>query len=230
MFLLHLLFGSEAGAIRNIHGGGIIAQGAPVTLRGETVRIYKTHDRLLDPATPHAGVIHVMRHPLDVFLSHLHYLTTDPADYRSGLGVDPPGDWLFALPKRPLDEIIASGEIEHYFGLFVATGTVRADFWRRTGSWFSHNETWAAAPGPVFRFRYETLVAAPETEFTRLADWLAVDPALVPAALDKTRASTRPDGVFFWRQTPYGYRELLPQRLIDAYYARFGERLAALGY
>lgn len=201
--------------------------------RGGTIFV-KTHWALAEDM-PHraatAGVIYVVRHPLDVLRSHIDYygLREDPE--RLGIFVD----------------------------MFIAEGGVPAWLRRRYGTWLSNVTAWMGESVrlPRLLLRYEDMKADPTVAVTRMAEFFALKPdeVDVPGTVENAsfermrsmeeaelaagtegffvteRTHAERDGFRFMSQgTVGGWKDLLSPAQIDAARARFGVVARQIGY
>jgi hypothetical protein len=228
-----LLFDGEQSAIPDHHRSSVLS-GTPVEFNDRRAVIYKSHSRVLperigDQPVSHIGAIHIVRHPLDVFLSWLNFLSIEKSEVAQG---DlRPGGWPFEAPRKPVDRLVADGELWIYLGLFLAYGTLLPRF-SATGSWLEHTNAWfdRGQDMPVIRLRYEELVQKGAPEFRALAEAFRKGLSQSDAAYLAANNSTKRDGKFFWRQVPYGYRDVIPEEYLSKVRALFGPRFEQFGY
>lgn len=233
--LSHLLFDGALGAIPDRYRTA--ARFAPTThdAEGRKVRLYKSHDRCINAIEAfeelrHRAVIHILRHPLDCFLSQLNYYLLDQTRI-----ADPtlrPGPSPFALRAKSVEDAAARGLLDVYLDAFICYGTLNPSF-VSAGSWFAHTRYWLARGEPalpVLTLRYEDLTARGAAAMAPVTDLFGRSRAEMAAAWDKAQADTARDGAFFWRQSPGLYRELLAPAQIERFRAAHGEAVAAAGY
>lgn len=163
-------------------------------------------------------VIHIRRHPLDVFLSYLNYIS----DNVTG-----------SAPIRfaSADAIRGTNLFEMYFHSFTVMGHVAPAMVGLGGGWFSHNAWWLEQSDvPVQHLRYEDLLADPEGTLDFLRDWLGLTPADLRDALVRANRLTARDGKFYWRQKAGGYADWLSPAQLERFLDHRAADCARLGY
>lgn len=168
-----------------------------------------------------AGIIYLLRHPLDVFLSQLNYLSRNVAKADH-----------FQIPCESVDSVIERGELDIFFSAFLAQGTLDPGF-ADAGSWFDNVSWWTAKAETDKRIvivRYEDLLADPRQSLVPVANLIGVDLDTLAAGLDVAGKRTRADGLFFWKQTAGHYRELIPKEMIARFAKYHGALVNRVGY
>jgi len=173
--------------------------------------------------------IYLVRHPLDVFVSMLNYLS----DSCTGDG----RRW-FALPARSVEDVVARGHMDYYLDAFIVFGTLLGGQRNRFGSWFENVGYWtgeASGNMRVITIRYEQLVENPALALKPVSRFLDVSDARVAACLEWGEQATRPDNTqycnnFYWMKTPGNYRRWLTPSQIDRFASVHGEQVSAFGY
>lgn len=232
-FVSHLCFDGGYDAIpdkysQELNSGLVYSIG-----QGKAIKFYKSHDERpeqcgLTGDTLPALVIHISRHPLDVFLSQLNFLHL-PKDKTKKLA--PTHDW-FSTGFENIDEIIDHQAMWAFLGAFSVHGTLNPRF-AAAGSWFAHMEAWlnfASEDFKIHSLRYEDLLQHGATELYELGDQLGKSRGDVDEAFAKCNEATALDGKFFWRQRAGLYKELIPADLQKRFADLHGERIARLGY
>lgn len=230
----HLLYDGAFESIPNKYTQGPFVGGVAALPGGVQLRMYKSHDRILHGSVGnlevrHVGAIHIIRHPLDVFLSLLNYMLLNPESVHPDLR---PGKHSFAFPPASIEEILSGEQLDVFFKTFVLYGTLMPTF-HAAGSWFEHNEYWLNRDGddiPIFRLRYEDLLEKGAEPLFPVARALGRSAAAMTAAFEAAAADTAPDGKFFWKQKAGTYHEVLSGEQLDLFHRLLGERTAALGY
>lgn len=232
-FLSHLCFAGDLGAIPDKYRGDPTTAAVHRLPGGRPVRFYKSHDWDLVPEfrgrqLDHVAAVHIRRHPLDAFVSHLNFLHLSGEDDGRPRSVAAP----FITDYSGIDEIVRKDVVWAFLGVFMVYGTLNPRF-LAAGSWFDNVEYWTAADppvAPVFSLQYERLLARGSAEMYELGRYLGKTSAEVDAAWQAAGESTRRDGRFFWRQQAGTYREFIAPGYLAAFRDAFGERLARQGY
>ncbi|MEM6846865.1 MAG: sulfotransferase domain-containing protein [Pseudomonadota bacterium] len=188
---------------------------------GERCLIYKTHDAaltnlLFGVELRHVGIVHIVRHPLDVFLSWLNYINLEGRRLpRKDLSVGR-GSFPF-LRDFKVDRVEDYGadEMACLLGAYMAMGRLAPHF-SVVGSWQAHTRSFLHSDrrAPVHTFAYEHLSAHPEAAFEALGGLFGFGPDKVRAAMAAAETKTKTDGGFFWRKRAYGYRDILSEEHI----------------
>ncbi|MCH9806520.1 MAG: hypothetical protein K0U74_02195 [Alphaproteobacteria bacterium] len=169
-FLTHLCFDGSLDSIPDKYRDDLFEAPTFTLPDDRAVRFYKSHDQNLvrkveDRDLEHAAVIHIRRHPLDVFLSHLNFLHL-PFEKHSQ--TRPAGN-PFITSFSNFDEIQEKGMIWAFLGVFFVYGTLNPRF-TAAGSWWKNTNYWMDRPDrgmPIFRYRYEDLVSNRAAELIR---------------------------------------------------------------
>jgi hypothetical protein len=224
--LSHLLFDGTLTAIPDKYRQADV-EPALFAHKGVTLRFYKSHDRFLSNRLgsrmiEHGFCVHIVRHPLDVFLSQLNFLTLPQSDAPArGEG--------WELSAGRIDETIASRDLEYFFGVFLVYGTLQP-FFRAAGSWQQHARFWLRPPVRTAHLRYEQLASGDYSRLLDIARTLGKSETELKTAIGKASEDTRINDGFFWKQTPGLWREVLPKRPVERFYEANSALLAQLGY
>lgn len=199
----------------------------PVDIVGRKTVLYKSHGK--NEANTANGrdfvndlVIYVQRHPLDVFLSHLNFVSANVTKNPH-----------IMLPCDSVEIVIERGELDLYFGAFCVFGTLQPQF-ADAGSWFTNAENWharaVADPNRVMIVRYEDMVQHGPDSLSAIAAKIGLTHAQIENGFKRAGAETRADGKFFWKQKAGHFREVLSQAMIDRFFDIYAGRIAPLGY
>ena len=208
---------------------------SPVFSSGKRrVKFFKTHsrfpERLLDGHKGRLGTaVWIVRHPLDVFLSQRNYLQLARKEVKDArLWSPPPFASAFVRNRAKLTK---SEDLETQFAVFMMYGTLDPYF-PAAGNWFDHAENWReyARTHRCLSLKYEDLVRDPVAAMTPLAKQFGFSAARLERAVERARKDTKPDGAFFWKQSPGHYRKLIPKALIDKWYRVYGAEMRTFGY
>ncbi len=163
-------------------------------LYADCLRYHKVHDAFVSadsggrpvvPVESCRGAVVVIRHPADVAVSLSHF---------------------FSWPNERCVEFL----LDEQAGLCRSSKRGGQQVRQFMGTWANHVQSWVDQPLiPVLLLRYENLLAKPNSEFTRLAQFLDLptDVALIREAtantrFDKLRAKEEEEGGF--REKPEG--------------------------
>lgn len=198
-------------------------------VRGRQAKILRTHThpehklfrRLEEEQCPHVlGIMTICRHPLDVMLSQLNYAATlDDARFFKDQQI------------KPVEAIIADGEIAFYIDAFIEAGGAPA-FKARCISIESFYRAWwaKAAAGPALHLRYEDMIVDRPAAVQQVAGFLNVEGIDPEAIVERIEKASQINGQFYWRKTAYNFRQLLEPNDIARFESGFADTLAALGY
>lgn len=163
-------------------------------------------------------VVHIRRHPLDVFLSYLNFMSAN---------VTNEADFKFSS----VEDIVGTELLKLYFYTFVNTGHPRRN--GVGGSYFMNNLYWmrraAAEPG-IVSIRYEDMMGDPEKALDFVPALLGVKPQDMSDALQRADNLTRKNGKFFWKRSSGYYAEYLSAEMIDLFWELRGAECAEIGY
>lgn len=199
----------------------------PWAFQGRHWYVYKSHHKQVmaehtGEAFPTDRIVHINRHPLDVFMSYLNFVSSN---------VSP--DAGQSLPvKFDSVEDLSAAELETLFSIFLEHATLfprNAAF----GNVFSHAQAFrerASAKGGVLDLRYEDLSADFEGEVRRLCAFLGFQRVDISRAFVIADQRTRQNGRFFWKRRTETFRSYLTEDQIARFGARHGKAMAALGY
>lgn len=212
-------------AIPDIYRGSIWKH--PIKVGKHDVIFYKSHSK--DEVTEAHGrkfkntqVIYIVRHPLDVFLSQLNYISDNVM-----------GEAGVVLPCKSVDDIIRRGDIELYFGAFCTFGTLQPRF-GDAGSWVENTQSWAARqqsePERILFLRYEDISKNGIDALKDIATRIDVPENTIARGFEAAQNNTKLNGKFYWKQKVRNYRDLLPPELIDRFRSLFDKPLINLGY
>jgi len=199
----------------------------PVSLNGVETVFYKSHSK--NETTQAHGrqftndfVLYIVRHPLDVFLSQLNYVSDNVTANPN-----------IKTPCKSVDDIVAAGDLDLYFGAFSVYGTLQPQF-ADAGSWFDNALAWKsraeADPDRVFIIRYEDVVNRKAEALEEVMSRVGITPEQLALGFDTAAAQTQPDGKFFWKQKAGNFLDTLPDYMIKRYCSMFRSELAKFNY
>ena len=212
-------------AIPDIYNGSIWEH--PVKVGNRNVVFYKSHSK--NEVTKAYGrqfkntqVIYITRHPLDVFLSQLNYISDNVM-----------GEAGVVLPCQSVDDIIRRGDIDLYFSAFCTFGTLQPRFCD-AGSWVENTQYWTARqrsePERILILRYEDISENGIDAVRDIATRIDVPANNIALGFKAALNNTKLNGKFFWKQKVGNYRDLIPSDLIDRFRNLFDKPLVDLGY
>jgi hypothetical protein len=204
----------------------------PVTEHGwdfQGVRwyFYKSHFKALmteDHGAPLQTdrVIHIRRHPLDVFLSYLNFVSKNVSP-TAGRGLP------FEFDRV---EDLSAAEMEALFEIFLQHGTlIPAN--RAFGTVFEHAAAFRALAretGKVHMLRYEDLLDDFAAAVASICDFLGFRGVDLDAAYRLADRRTQQDGRFFWRRRKETFRDFLTEGQIARFHQRWHDQMVELGY
>lgn len=187
---------------------------------------YKSHSRKeikkwSDVKFENDGIVYIMRHPLDVFLSHLNFVSDN-------VSRDP----YILIHCDSVEGVVSREELDLYFGAFIVYGTVQPYF-LDAGSWFKNVEFWtnlAAVDSRVVVVKYEDLHSDPVQALLPVSRVIGVPHAQLCGGFERAQAKTQIDGRFFWKQKTENYRDMLPPQMIERFRRYHGKTVEAYGY
>ncbi|MGR3506819.1 MAG: sulfotransferase domain-containing protein [Paracoccaceae bacterium] len=197
---------------------------------GQTWCCYKSHNKT--PLVQEGArsfrpdkIIYIYRHPLDVFLSYLNYLSGNV----TGLSEKVCG---FAFER--VDDMTPQ-QMDHLFQRFTRHATFDPRPANPFGSLFESIDNFRhlqQAGNAVHILRYEDLIADFESSISSIYEFLnlpqrAEDPARVQRLSDDL---TRCDGKFFWKRKTGTHRDYLDAAQIDVFWQTHAKHMTMLGY
>ncbi|MEE3627373.1 sulfotransferase domain-containing protein [Nitrospirillum sp. BR 11752] len=167
--------------------------------------------------------IYILRHPLDVFLSHLNYAYIEKSGFQDRMYID----------IDTVQNLKRSRNLKYFFSSFMLHGTIDPTF-VEAGSWFESAENWTDLSNKhdnVFLIRYEDLCRNPLVALStlkRCLPWSSDD--IVTSSLFAANASSPKDGKFNWQQRPGYFEKMLPKEMQSEFFSVHGERAMRHGY
>ncbi len=250
--LLHVFHGAPSRSadidafLPSLHGDHIPPQAA--VSRGGVVLTHKARGPHLERWPAGVGVIHLVRHPIDVILSDTRYFVMTQLD-----------GYVQSQGRGPTD--IRESDIQELSRLFLSTVMQgRPTPQRRelgVDTWDNHTRSWRDHDGPRLELRYEDLRAEPIAELSRVLRFLGlpvVEPrirqAIAACSVDAMRAMQereirdRVPGRFFDPAHVAGYRaglrfvgparigdlQSLPLSVREHLHRQMGDLATVLGY
>lgn len=200
----------------------------PWRFEGTDWYFYKSHHK--DLLGVHMGeevktdkVIYIYRHPLDVFLSYLNFVSTNVSP-NSGRGLPFQFESVEDLTVEQMDQLFMIW-LDHVT-LFPKNRTFGSVF----ESIDSFRVLASQRPGDVLIIRYEDLMDKFDETIKAIASHLGfrnVDIETTYAVADKR---TKQNGKFFWKRQKENYRNYLTDEQIGRFLARHADKMRDLGY
>jgi hypothetical protein len=195
--------------------------------RGTDWYFYKSHvNALLDADQDgplHTDkVVYIYRHPLDVFLSYLNFVSGNVSTQAGN---------AFPIQFESV-ETMTSDQMEDAFAIFLKHLTLfprNAAF----GGMFDHIDafrTLQASGAPVLILRYEDLQDAFEESIAQLAEFLDIGYVDLCHVWQAADDRTKKNGKFFWKRRKENYRSFLTDTQIARFMTEHGTKMAELGY
>jgi len=232
-YLAELLFGGDIDQVA-IQYQNTLFQKAQFDWNGKPARVYSTHEEKLPTSNSgrkfrHAGIIHVIRHPLDCLLSALNYIYLERSSRHED--IYDPRPFRLTIRQQSFEEIVSGEDLDIYLSTFIATGTLFYNL-PGAGSWLTHNLSYAAEvpDTPIVRMRYEDMFQTGAKAFRPIAELVGRSLEESDAAFLNAQRATKVDGKFYHRQHLYGYKEVFNERQLQIFRKHWGERVAAFGY
>lgn len=198
-----------------------------IDVGGRSMIIYKSHSKnelknIQGREFENDLLLYIVRHPLDVFCSQLNFVSDNVMS-----------DGKIMLPCESVSAIVEQGTLDLFFGAFCTYGTLQPTF-ADAASWFVNAEQWRARanaePDRVFVVRYEDMMNQGAAALAPFGKELGLTEADLAASMEDARASTKPDGKFFWKQKTGNYKDLLSEDMIERFETIYKDRLTPLGY
>ena len=189
--------------------------------------IYKSHHREL--VSEHRGqvfkndkVVYIYRHPLDVFLSYVNFVSKNVESKAAAL-------LQFEIESV---ESLTPDQLDSLFSVFLVFGTIAPQN-RAFGGYFEHVHTAFALKEsgfPIHILRYEDLHTNFDATASGVFEFLGfknIDTQKIYSEADRRTAQ---DGKFFWKRQTENYRNYLTDRQIGKFMDTFAEQMKLLGY
>ena len=199
----------------------------PVTVGNRDVVFYKSHSRkemteAYGRQFKNTQIIYIVRHPLDVFLSQLNYISDNVM-----------GEAGAVLPCKSVDDVISRGDIDLYFGAFCTFGTLQPRF-EDAGSWVENTQYWItrqrSEPERILILRYEDISEYGIDALKDVATRIDTPENNIARGFEAAQNNTRLNGKFFWKQKVRNYRDLLRPEIVVRFRSLFDKQLADVGY
>lgn len=188
---------------------------------GEILSFYKSHDLLLREkyhghALNHFGVIYVVRHPLDVFMSQLNFALKFEKRLNDRWSAIKP---VLLQDCDDVQDVIRRGHFDDVFSAFMTFGTL-APYFIEVGSWHVHTSHWANPNTnvPVKVIRYEDMIQDTAGVLEDIVNFLNLETIFSAGEVVKHVENQSEDGgKFYWSKISGNYRKYLTEAQIGRF-------------
>lgn len=198
----------------------------PIDIGGEKTILYKSHSKY-DVSNAYGRdfvndlVVYIIRHPLDVFLSQLNYVSENVTSSKA-----------INIPCKSVEQVISDDNLDLFFSAFCVYGSLTPSF-VDAGSWFDNTVWWHRRmqenPDRVIFLRYEDLVNDQNILYD-VFERLGLSNEQFVNGLELAKKRTKKDGKFYWKKQSGLHKELLPEHMIDRFMNLHRNTLETLGY
>ncbi|GMQ47896.1 sulfotransferase domain-containing protein [Vibrio sp. 10N] len=195
---------------------------------GRDFFIYKSHILNNNMEKPNK-IIHIYRHPLDVFLSALNYLY-----HQSDKFSEERKRQLFlnGVPKG-VDKIVEDSQLDHYFEEYL--NTVGENFWpgmlSEKSNYFEYNLS-AIQLDNVISVKYEDLIQNPKQITLEVLNATFGTDDFTELNVNSVDSKTKNSGnkKFYWKSKAENFKSYLTEEQIKKFSRKYETQLKALGY
>lgn len=200
----------------------------PWEFEGKDWYFYKSHHK--DLLTRHMEedivtdkVIYIYRHPLDVFMSYLNFVSEN---------VSPAAGKSLGISFAKVEDLTPE-QMEELFALFLQHATLFPRN-RLFGSVFESIESFKKLaeerPGDVLILRYEDLMDDFDNSIKRISDHLGFEKVDTDKVYEIADKRTKQNGKFFWKRQKENFRNYLSDEQVDRFLARHADKMKDIGY
>lgn len=212
--------------VTDSHFGRVIEN--PWEFQGRNWYFYKSHRN--EVITEHKDqvfstdqIIYIYRHPLDVFVSYLNFVSRNVGAQAGE-----------SLPvKFDRVEDLTPDEMETLFAIFLEHATMFPQN-QAFGGVFQHvrrfRDLQASGTIPVHILRYEDLSDKFGFEVRKICAFLEVEKIHIPTVFRAADDRTQQNGKFFWRRQKENFRNFLGEEQIARFEAAYRDEMVDLGY
>lgn len=213
--------------IPDIHTHEILT--APVEHGGRKHYFYKSHSkeevtRYKDKTINNETIIYIKRHPLDVFISFVNYMSKSVTNDGKNVG--------FCVDYDSADQIKGTDVMDILFNSFCLYGTLLPGS-KEFGSWFENVENFtklSATDNRVIVVAYEQLITDFPNTIQPVFERLGLPMTMCDEVHQAADSATSQNGAFFWKRKANNYLDYLSPKHIDLFRKLHGESSAHLGY
>lgn len=199
-----------------------------ININGTDFLIYKSHV-LNSPLESPDKIIHIYRHPLDVFLSALNQLYNRASNFSDEVLKN-----LFVNGvAKSVEQIHASGDMDFYFQRFL--NNAGQNFWpgmlKDKSNYFEYNLS-ALENEKTISIRYEDLLKNAEAITIRVLNEVFDSSFFIKLNEAEVNTSTKNSGNsnFYWKAKDKNYLEYLTLEQVDSFNQKYHQQLKVLGY
>lgn len=211
--------------VTDTHYGKVMEN--PWQFQGRDWYFYKSHHKKLlesDDGQPLVTdkVIYIYRHPLDVFMSYLNFVSRNVSP-NAGKGLPFQFDSV---------EDLTPEQFETLFGIYLEHATLVPQN-KAFGGVFEHVANFrrlAETDLPVHILRYEDLYGDFEGIVGRMMAFLGLEDIDIESVYRTADRRTKQNGKFFWKRQAENFRNYLSQDQIDRFNTRWRSEMTSLGY
>ncbi len=199
----------------------------PWSFQGTDWYFYKSHHAQLlttdqnDPLVTDK-VVHIYRHPLDVFMSYLNFVSRN---------VSPKAGKALPFQFDKVEDLTPE-QLETLFAIFVEHATLVPQN-KVFGNVFTHVSNFRKLGEeqlPVYQIRYEDLYDNFEGVVSGMCDFLGLENVDMNTVYRTADRRTKQNGKFFWKRQKENFRNFLTDEQVTRFVTRWGDEMAALGY
>jgi hypothetical protein len=175
-----------------------------------------------DSASNRHKVFYIYRNPLDVFLSSLNWIGN----------VEGMAKYFIDSQVRTVDELVASGDLKHYFSAFMCHMTLQPEF-QDAGRWDYNVIEWLQAKEAgydVTLIRYEDIFSNAASALLPIFSCMGVDEDSLLTAIHEFDLRHPRDGKFFWSKKSGMHKDLIPSNMRHEFQSRYSDCLSRLGF
>ena len=211
--------------VTDMHNGKIMQN--PFIYNGKRLYIYKSHHRQLvvehkEQKIKNDKVVYIYRHPLDVFLSYINFLSKN-------VNSKAPTGLQFEIESV---ENLSPDQLDALYNVFLVYGTITPQN-RVFGGYFEHIFSAFALRDqgfPIHILEYEDL----HTDFAKTAsgvlEFLDIKGVDVETTRQEADKRTAQDGKFFWKRQAENYKNYLSEAQIAKFNRMYPDNMKLIGY
>ena len=212
--------------VTDTHYGKIMEN--PWNFQGTDWYFYKSHFK--EPLLKHKDetvhtdkIVYIYRHPLDVFLSYLNFVSNN---------VSPQAGQSLGISFDKVEDLTPV-QMEKLFSLYVVNATLFPQN-RKFGSVFESIKSFKALqqerPSFVHVLRYEDLQDNFTAEVDKICSFLGFDAIDVATVFEEADKRTRQNGKFFWKRQKNNYENFLTPEQIARFNDVYKDEMKSIGY
>ncbi|MBY6049519.1 sulfotransferase domain-containing protein [Vannielia litorea] len=217
--------GSLQRYLTDTHYGKVMEN--PWSFNGADWYFYKSHHKQLlteDEGQPFATdkVIYIYRHPLDVFMSYLNFVSRNVSP-KAGRSLPFQFDSVESLTPKQFEEL---------FAIFCEHVTLFPQN-RAFGSVFEHIDSFMALKRSgldVHVMRYEDLIDDFRLTARKMCLFLGFRGVNLKKVFEDADERTARNGKFFWKRQKDNYLNYLSSEQVNQFYTRHAVKMRELGY